>query len=83
MDKLKDESIRKAKEEEAKLARRQSFPELRQLPAVESGQTQPEQEAKSEPIPPHKFVSDVFFLCFSFTIAKQSAWHGEYQKDAL
>lgn len=67
MDKLKDESIRKAKEEEVKLARRQSFPELRQHKGeggggVESGQTQPEQEAKSEPIPPHKFVSDVFYF---------------------
>lgn len=66
MDKIKDESIRKAKEEEVKLARRQSFPELRQHgeEGVESGQTQPEKEAKSEPLPPlHKFVSDVFFLC--------------------
>lgn len=67
MDKLKDESIQKAKEEEPKLARRQSFPELRQRIAqegVDSGQmASQEQEAKSEPIPPHKFVSEVYF-CF-------------------
>lgn len=67
MDKLKDESIRKAKEEEVKMARRQSFPELRQHgeEGIESGQTQ--QEAKSEPLPPHKFVSDVFISVFKLS----------------
>uniref|UniRef100_A0A336KKX9 CSON012824 protein n=1 Tax=Culicoides sonorensis TaxID=179676 RepID=A0A336KKX9_CULSO len=62
MDKMKDESVRKAKEEELKLARRQSFPGLRKYreEGVEPAQTQQEQDrsAKSEPIPPQKFDAD-------------------------
>lgn len=54
MDRMKFEADRLAKEQEQALKRRKSFASLQQ-PA--GGDIDQERSARSEPLPPHQFVS--------------------------